>query len=76
MHPGLDEGIRTKLRASFYSVHKAEGVTPEMIRGYGGKQVDRYDGYFSEEIFAKAGDALSAVTDDIKGAMLKRAAER
>ena len=76
MHPGLDEGIRTKLRASFDSVHKAEGVTPEMIRGYGGKQVDRYDGYFSEEIFAKAGDALSAVTDDIKGAMLKRAAER
>jgi len=76
MHPGLDADLRQKLRTAFNTIHEADGVTPDMIRGYGGRRVDRYDGFFSEEIFAKAGEALSAVTDDIKGAMLRRASER
>ncbi len=76
MHPKLDKETRAKLRAAFDSIHKTEGVTPDMIRGYGGKKVDRYDGYFSEEIFTKAGEALAAVTNDVRGAMLRRASER
>jgi phosphonate transport system substrate-binding protein len=47
-----------------------------MIRGYGGKKVDRYDTAFTEEEFAKPAATLALVTDEVKAAMLRRTAQR
>ena len=41
--------LKAKLRDAFAKVDKAPGITPDMIRGYGGKQVDRYDTAFAPE---------------------------
>lgn len=65
----LPAPLKAQLKQAFGEVHKAPGVTPEMIRGYGGKKVDRYDTAFTEEEFAK-------VTDEVKAAMLRRTAQR
>jgi phosphonate transport system substrate-binding protein len=47
-----------------------------MVRGYGGKKVDRYDTAFTEQQFAKPAATLAKVTDEVKGAMLRRASQR
>jgi len=76
LHPATPEAMKARLKEAFHRVHEAEGVTPEMIRGYGGKKVERFDAEFSEEAFALAASKLALVTDELKGEMLKRAAER
>jgi len=76
LHPATPEAMKARLKDAFHHVHQAEGVTPDMVRGYGGKRVDRFDSTFSEEEFAAAAGKLALVTDEIKGEMLKRAAER
>ena len=75
MHPDLPDATKAKLRDAFANVHTAPGVTPEMIRGYGGKKVDRYDVTVSEEVFTAAGAKLAAITDELKAALVKKAAE-
>lgn len=72
----LPEPLKAKIKTAFATVHKAPGVTPEMIRGYGGKQVDAFDTNFPESEFNVAGEKLSALDDQLKGAILKKAAER
>lgn len=72
----LPEALKKKLKDAFNSVHQAPGVTPEMIRGYGGKKVDRYNANFSEAEFGVAAQKLALVTDDIKAQVIKRSAER
>jgi len=76
MHPSLPDATKKRLREAFHNVHEAEGVTPEMIRGYGGRRVDRYDAEFNQEAFDGPAEILALVTDEIKGRMLRRAAER
>ncbi len=76
MHVGLADDLKQKLRKALGSVHQAEGVTPDMIRGYGGKKVDRYDSNFPEAEFDKAMSKLALVTDQLKAEMLKKAAEK
>jgi len=68
--------LKAQLKQSFGEVHKEAGVAPEMIRGYGGKKVDRYDTAFTEEEFAKPAATLALVTDEVKAAMLRRTAQR
>jgi len=75
MHPKLPGEIKQKLRDAFKNIHKAEGVTPEMIRGYGGKKVDRYDTEYAESEFMKAAAKLDKV-EKIKAEILAKAAER
>jgi phosphonate transport system substrate-binding protein len=75
MHPKLPAPIKAKMREAFKNVHKAEGVTPEMIRGYGGKKVDRYDTDYSEAEFMKAAAKLDMI-EKIKSELLAKAAER
>ena len=75
MHPKLPESIKKKLRDGFEGVHKAPGITPEMVRGYGGKKVDRYDTKYPESEFMKAAAKLEKV-DKIKAELLKKAGER
>jgi len=72
----LPEALKTQLKSAFAGVHKAPGVTPDMIRGYGGKKVDAFDTTFSEAEFNVAAAKLALLTDELKGRILKKAAER
>jgi len=76
LHTKLPAATKAKLKDAFNKVHKADGVTPEMVRGYGGKKVDRYNANFPESEFAVAGKKLALVTDEIKGEILKLSAKR
>jgi phosphonate transport system substrate-binding protein len=76
VHPRLPAMIKTKLRDAFNRVHTAPGVSKDMIRGYGGARVDRYNADYPEAEFVAAGAKLARVTDELKGRMLKKAAER
>ena len=74
--PKLPEALEGQAQDAFASVHKAPGVTPDMIRGYGGKKVDAFDTKFSEDEFNVAAEKLALLTDELKGQILKKAAER
>lgn len=76
MHPRLAPELKAKLRKAFNAVHTAPGINKDMIRGYGGARVDRYDADFPESAFVAAGTKLAKVTDDLKGRMLQKAAQR
>jgi len=76
LRPGLPDAMKSKLREAFHTVHKADGVTPEMIRGYGGKQVDRFNAEFPEEKYQIAGNKLDMVSDELKGEILRAAGKR
>ena len=56
----LPEALKAKLKDCLRQVHKAPGVTPEMIRGYGGKKVDRFDTNFSESRIQRGGREAGA----------------
>lgn len=73
LHPALDASLKTKIRQAFENIHKTPGLSPDLIRGYGGKKVDRYDTSFPVEEFEKAVARLSVVTDELKGQLLRRA---
>ncbi|MFN4194111.1 MAG: phosphate/phosphite/phosphonate ABC transporter substrate-binding protein [Tabrizicola sp.] len=75
MSTKLPGDVKAKLREAFNTVHTAPGVTPEMIRGYGGKQVDRYDATVSEDMMAPALAVLSGVSGDLRTAILAKAAQ-
>lgn len=72
----LSEPLKAQIKSAFASVHKAPGVTPDMVRGYGGKKVDAFDTNFSEAEFKVAGEKLAMLTDALKGEVLKKAAAR
>jgi phosphonate transport system substrate-binding protein len=74
MHPGLDPEIKRKLREGFAGVHKAPGITPDQVRGYGGRRVDRYDSNYPEAEFLKVAARLEKV-EAIRGDVLKKAGQ-
>lgn len=76
MNSKLDAGLKAKLRDAFASVHAADGITPDMIRGYGGKRVDRYDSAFAADKFNEAGGVMAKLDDDLKAAILAKAAKQ
>lgn len=76
MNARLDAGLKAKLRDAFAKVGKAPGITPDMIRGYGGKQVDRYDSAFAPAQFNAAGAVMAKLDDSLKAAILKKASEQ
>jgi phosphonate transport system substrate-binding protein len=76
MNVRLDAGLKAKMREAFAKVDRAPGVTPDMIRGYGGKKVDRYDTSFPPETFDAAGAVMAKLDDGLKAAILKKASER
>lgn len=75
MHPTLPAAAKAKLRTAFNTVHQAPGVTPEMVRGYGGKKVDRYDADIQESDLTPAIEVMVKVDDELKGAVLAKAGE-
>jgi phosphonate transport system substrate-binding protein len=70
----LPAEIKKKLKEAFGHVHEAPGITPEMIRGYGGVKVDRYDASYAEAEFLKAAEKLARI-DGIKADVLKKASQ-
>lgn len=76
MNTKLPEPMKARLKDAFQTVNRAPGVTPEMIRGYGGAKIDGYDTKFSEDEFKVAADKMALLTDAVKGEILKKASER
>ncbi len=71
----LPEALKARLRDGFAHVHEAPGITPDMVRGYGGKKVDRYDTAYPEAEFMKAAAKLARV-DALRDEVLKKASQR
>lgn len=76
MNTQLPEALKKTLKDAFSTVHQAPGVTPEMVRGYGGAKLDRYDTQFSEEQFSGPASKMALLTDEVKGEILAKAAQR
>lgn len=76
MNTRLSDDLKRRLREAFHEVHSAPGITPAMIRGYGGSQVERYNAQFSEDRFTTAAHKLAKVTDELKADMLRKAGAR
>jgi phosphonate transport system substrate-binding protein len=70
IQPEVSADIKARLQDAFNNVHTMSGIKPEQIRGYGGKQVDRYTSDVSEATMAEVGDMLNAVTRDVKQSIL------
>jgi phosphonate transport system substrate-binding protein len=76
MNTRLPAALKIKLKSAFETVHTAPGVTPDMIRGYGGAKVDRYDTKFSAAKFSVAASTMARIDDRLKGEILKKASAR
>jgi phosphonate transport system substrate-binding protein len=76
IHPDMSPVMKAKLRLAIHEVHNADGITPEMIRGYGGKKVDRYDADVQESVIEAAGTTIALVTTQLKGEILAKAGNR
>lgn len=72
----LKPAVRGRLRTAFEEVDHAAGVTPEMIRGYGGARVDGYVGHVPANHFDPATRKMAQVTPALKDEMLRKSAER
>ena len=75
MSSHLPAALKAKLRDGFAHVQEAPGITPDMIRGYGGKKVERYDTAYPESEFMKVAEKLQKI-DAIRDALLKKASAR
>ncbi|MBA2115425.1 phosphate/phosphite/phosphonate ABC transporter substrate-binding protein [Bremerella alba] len=76
MHPGLSDTVKKKLTDAFRQIHRAPGVSPEMIRGYGGDRYDRFDVEFPQREFDVAIDQLAPVTPQLISSIIERSADR
>lgn len=76
IQPEVSADIKARLQEAFNTVHTMPGITPEQIRGYGGKRVDRYTSDVSEETMAEVGDMLNAVNRDVKQSILAASNQR
>jgi phosphonate transport system substrate-binding protein len=75
MRAALPAELKTRLRKAFHGIHAAEGVTKEMILGYGGKKVDRYNAEVDPAVFDRAAKLLS-VTDELMNEIIEKAGQR
>lgn len=68
--------LRGRLRDAFEKIDRAPGVTPAMIRGYGGARVDGYVGHVPADYFDPAIRKMAQITPALKDEMLRKSAER
>lgn len=73
MNSRLPKAMKAQLKTAFANVAKAPGVTPDMIRGYGGKKVDGYDASFPESKYGVAAAMMAKIDDALKAEILKKA---
>lgn len=76
MSTRLAPDLKAKLKTAFAQAHTAPGIAPEMIRGYGGKVVDRYDSAFPPARFETAARTMARISDEAKGEILAKASRR
>jgi phosphonate transport system substrate-binding protein len=76
MNTRLPAPIKARLRQGFHHIHDAEGVTPEMLLGYGGKRVDRYNAEFDPALFDAAMAKLARVDDELESEIIDKAGAR
>jgi phosphonate transport system substrate-binding protein len=76
MRAALPAELKDRLRKAFHGIHQADGVTPEMILGYGGKKVDRYNSEFDPAVFDRAMEKLALVTGELVNEIIDKAAQR
>jgi len=76
MNTRLPAEVKQRLRAAFASVHRAPGVTPDMVRGYGGARLDRYDTAFDPAQFTIAAQMMARVNDRLRSAVIDKASQR
>lgn len=72
---GLSTELQQRLKDAFHGIHQVQGVTKEMLLGYGGKQVDRYNGQFDAAIYDQAMAKLSKVTPELVGEIIDKAGQ-
>ena len=72
----LPPALKAQLRKAFGEIHKASGIAPEMIRGYGGARIDSYDTALPETAFDRAGETYARISDEVRSAILRKAGER
>lgn len=72
----LPDDLKTRLRASFHDIHRKKSVTAEMMLGYGGKKVDRYNAEFDVAMYDKAMEQLSRVTPELVSEIIDKAGQR
>lgn len=69
----LAPALKEKLKDAFASLARTPGVTPDMIRGYGGRKVEGYDSHFPEAQFDIPAAMMQTINDRMKGDILKKA---
>ena len=76
LNPALSPILKAQLRVAIHEVHTAPGIQPGMIRGYGGKAVDRYNADVQEAVIDEAGSTIALVTDALRVQILAKASKR
>jgi phosphonate transport system substrate-binding protein len=71
MNVNMSLELKAKLKEAFNNIHNY--VKPELIRGYGGKKVDRYDVTYSKNKMLATLRKLSKVTDELKVELIDKA---
>lgn len=74
MNTNLSPKLKATLKEAFNTIHTK--VEAGKIRGYGGKKVDRYDADYPVEQMLAALKKLSAVTPQVKEAMVEKSSQR
>ena len=62
----LPAATRNRLQSAFQNIAHEPGITQEMIRGYGGGQVDGYDAHSPAAKFTPAAQKMAMVSDALK----------
>jgi phosphonate transport system substrate-binding protein len=75
MRKALPADLKARLKKAFHGIHQAEGVTKEMILGYGGKKVDRYNAEVDVKIFDRAMKDI-LVSDELMNEIIQKAGQR
>lgn len=75
MSARLPEAQKAALRSAFQMIADRPGVTPDMVRGYGGVKVDGYDTHFPVARFRAVAAKLDIVDARLTGALVERASE-
>lgn len=72
----VEASVIAKLREAFHTVHTLPGIEPEMIRGHGGRIVDRYNAEVPQAFFKAARENMQMIDNQYRAEVLRRASER
>jgi phosphonate transport system substrate-binding protein len=75
IHPALSASLKARLRTALAEVHRTPGIRKDMIRGYGGRIVDRYDVTVQDRVFSDAARAVASIDEAERSAILRKASE-